>query len=152
MNKFNMIDALILLFNKDLRRLKKEMLLYKDETNIWKIEGEITNTAGNLCLHLVGNLNYFIGTEIGKTDYIRKREEEFSLKNVPRVTLIKMVDETIAIVDNVLRSLTESQLREEYPIEVFKEKMTVGYFILRLNNHLNYHLGQINYHRRLLDV
>lgn len=146
-----MIQSLRKLFARDLGKLKTEIEQYKSEQSIWLVEGGIANSAGNLCLHLVGNLNTYIGAELGKTGYIRHRELEFSLKDIPRTELIAKVEETIAVVDAALATVTESQLNEEYPLEVLGGKMTTEFFLLHLLTHLSYHLGQVNYHRRLLD-
>lgn len=143
--------TLIKLFNRDLNKLKTEIELYKDETNLWLIDKNVTNSAGNLCLHLVGNLNAFIGAELGHTGYIRQRDLEFSLKDIPRVELIHQVDDTIVMVKNILESLSPNDLENNFPIDVFKEKITTEFFLVHLSTHLAYHLGQINYHRRLLD-
>ena len=140
------------LFQRDLMNLKKEISAYSNEEIIWKIEGNISNSAGNLCLHLVGNLNHFIGAVLGETGYIRKREEEFSLKGLPVSSLVEEVENTLRVVNNVLDNLTAAQVEEEYPIVLFMDKMTTGLFLVHLYGHLNYHLGQINYQRRLLDV
>ncbi len=140
------------IFSRDLNKLKTEITLYKNEERIWVTEKNIANSAGNLCLHLVGNLNAFIGTEIGKTGFVRNRPEEFSLKNIPRNVLAKMVEDTISIVHSALEHLTESDMEKEYPLEVLGEKHSTGFFLVHLATHLTYHLGQINYHRRLLDV
>ena len=140
-----------ILFKKDLSQLRKEIESYNNENNIWRIEKDIANSAGNLCLHLIGNLNTYIGKEIGKTDYIRNRDLEFSLKDVPKIELLQKIDETILIVDNALNQLTLKDLQEEYPVMVFANAMSTEYFLLHLTTHLTYHLGQINYHRRLLD-
>jgi len=146
-----LLETLIKLFKRDLNKLKGEIGLYKDETNLWLVHKDITNSAGNLCLHLVGNLNTFIGTELGHTAYIRQRNLEFSLKDIPRAELLKKVDDTINMVENVLKKLTTKDLSKYFPIDVFKEKMTTEFFLVHLSTHLAYHLGQINYHRRLLD-
>ncbi|MFM8911440.1 MAG: DinB family protein [Flammeovirgaceae bacterium] len=138
-------------FVKDLKKLKEEISLYKKESTIWQVEKGIANSAGNLCLHLVGNLNHFIGTTLGHTDYMRNREAEFSSKDIPQKELVKMVEDTIAMIERVLIHVTDDQLAQEYPILVFQEKMTTGYFLIHLVGHLGYHLGQINYHRRLLE-
>ena len=140
------------LFLRDLNKLRKEIDLYKEESKLWIIDKNIANSAGNLCLHLVGNLNTYIGKELGSTGYIRNRDLEFSQKDIPRAELLKKIDETILVVDKVLDTVTERQLEEEYPVIVFAEKMTTGFFLVHLIAHLDYHLGQINYHRRLLDV
>lgn len=145
-------ETLKTLYRRDLEKLRQEIESYKDESMLWHVEKSIPNSAGNLCLHLVGNLNAFIGAELGKTGYVRQRELEFSLKDIPKSELLKKVDDTIIVVDAALDKLTDEQFKEEYPIVVFAEKMTTGYFLIHLATHLNYHLGQINYHRRLLDT
>ncbi len=144
-------DTLIKLFTRDLNALKCEVELYKDEENLWTVTKDISNCAGNLCLHLVGNLNHFIGATLGNSGYIRQRELEFSLKDVPKPELIKQVDNTITIVENTLKRLTEEDLQKEYKRCAYEDTMTTEYFLMHLAMHLAYHLGQINYHRRLLD-
>ena len=144
-------DTLIKLFKRDLNKLIEEIDLYKDDTNLWEIDGLVTNSAGNLCLHLIGNLNHFIGAILGDTGYIRQRELEFSLKDVPKSELITQIKKTIEVVENTLNTLTVADLIKDYKVQVFKEAMTTEYFLIHLTMHLAYHLGQINYHRRLLD-
>lgn len=147
-----LIPILQSLFERDLLKLKTEIEQYRDESKLWYIEKGITNSAGNLCLHLTGNLNAFIGGELGKTGYARNRELEFSLKNVSRKDLIEQIEAVIEIIKNTLQNVTEQQLESDYPMMVFKEKISTGLFLTHLATHLNYHLGQINYHRRLVDI
>lgn len=146
-----LVETLKLLFNRDLLRLKSEINLYKDESKIWIVEKNIANSAGNLCLHLLGNLNTYIGAAFGKTNYIRNRELEFSLKNISKKELINQIDSTIVVVEMSLNNITEEEIKSEYPILVFDKKSTLEYLLVHLTTHLAYHLGQINYHRRLLD-
>ncbi|TWI77978.1 uncharacterized protein DUF1572 [Lacibacter cauensis] len=145
------IDTLKKLFNRDLNRLKTEIEQYKNEADIWKVTGQISNSAGNLCLHLVGNLNTYIGRELGKTGYVRNRPLEFSSKDVPRQELIRQVEHTIEMINQTLDSLDENILNTEYPDLVFEEKTSTAYLLVHLTTHLTYHLGQINYHRRLIE-
>ena len=145
------VEVLRTLFNRDLLKLKQELALYRNEENLWKVDRDIINPAGNLCLHLVGNLNTYLGATFGKTEYIRNRDLEFSQKGVSRKELIQKTEDTIKVVDTVLASMKDEQLKEEYPLLVFKEKTSTEYFLIHLATHLSYHLGQINYHRRLLD-
>jgi len=147
-----LVQELRKVFVKDLEKLKEEIRLYGSEENLWKVEKGITNSAGNLCLHLVGNLNTYFGAVIGQTGYIRNRNQEFSLKNIPQKELLVKVEETIAMLDEVMKSMTDEQLNEEYPLLVLKEKTSIGYFLFHLSSHLGYHLGQINYHRRLVAI
>jgi uncharacterized damage-inducible protein DinB len=146
-----LIDNLQQLFTRDLNKLKEEIKLYKDETKLWTTEKNISNSAGNLCLHLVGNLNTYIGVVIGETGYIRNRPEEFSAKNIPREALISSIDKVISVVQDSLSKLPEEHLEKEYPMKVFDKPLTYEQFLLHLSGHLVYHLGQINYHRRLID-
>ena len=146
-----LIESLQTLFSRDLNKLKTEISLYQDEKKIWYVEKNIANSAGNLCLHLIGNLNTYIGAEIGKTNYIRNRDQEFSLKDISKAELIRKIEETILVVDDALNKLTDQALQEEYPMLVFEKKTSTVYFLVHLTTHLAYHLGQINYHRRLLD-
>lgn len=138
-------------FNRDLAKLRSEIAAYKHEANLWKIEKDIANPAGNLCLHLVGNLNTYIGAILGNSGYIRNRDLEFSLRNIPKAELLSKIDETIKVVDRVLDTLTSEQLQQEYPQLVLAEKTSTEFFLVHLATHLTYHLGQVNYHRRLLD-
>ncbi len=140
------------LLQRDLNRLKQELELYKNEQAIWITEKEIKNSAGNLVLHLIGNLNTYIGATLGNTGYIRQRELEFSLKDIPRNELLTKIDETASMIEQALSTLPEAMLQDEYPVLVFDEKTSTQYLLIHLATHLSYHLGQVNYHRRLLDV
>ncbi len=146
-----LLDTLTFLFNRDLNRVKNELILYRDERLIWAVPVGIANSAGNLCLHLIGNLNSYIGAGLGETGYVRQRDLEFSLRDVPRPVLLAQLEETITTVTRTLMSLTEAQLEEEYPTLVFEEKTSTGYLLVHLATHLGYHLGQMNYHRRLVE-
>jgi|SRR6187399_1834680 len=145
------IETLQKIFKRDLEKLKQEIASYRDESNLWKVDKGIANSSGNLCLHLVGNLNAYIGAEIGKTGYVRNRDLEFSMKSIPQIQLVKMIENTIGVVEEGLSKLNANDLEKEYPLLVFNERTSTGYFLIHLTVHLGYHLGQINYHRRLLD-
>jgi len=147
-----LVETLKKVYNRDLTKLKSEIELYQNEPGIWYTEKNITNSAGNLCLHLIGNLNTYIGAVLGKTGYIRNRELEFSLKDISRAELVSKIEETISVVNAALNSLTEEALEAEYPMLVFDDKTLIGYLLIHLATHLSYHLGQINYHRRSLDI
>ncbi|MEJ1240936.1 DUF1572 family protein [Chryseolinea sp. T2] len=145
------IQTLKKLFSRDLAKLRTEITSYNQESNIWRIEKNIANSGGNLCLHLVGNLNTYIGKELGGTDYVRDRPAEFALKDVPREKLLSMIDNTIKVVDSALDKVSENDLKEQFPILVFEEMTSIEYMLIHLATHLTYHLGQVNYHRRLID-
>ncbi|MGW8121984.1 DUF1572 family protein [Roseivirga echinicomitans] len=140
------------LISRDLDRLSVEVAAYSKEENLWITEGEITNSAGNLTLHLCGNLQHFIGAVLGKTGYERNRDFEFAGKNISRDELLIAITETKKVVQETLHRLTESVLYYPFPQRLFNNKeMSTLFFLIHLQGHLNYHLGQINYHRRILD-
>ncbi len=137
-------------YERDLLKLKEEIDLYKNETNLWLVKNEIINSAGNLCLHLIGNLNHFIGATLGNTGYVRTRELEFSSKNIPRRQLIAGIDKTIDMVKNTLGQLAEEDYEKDFPLLKHDKVVSTEHMLLHLLTHLGYHLGQINYHRRLI--
>ncbi len=146
-----LIETLKTIFNRDLQKLKNEIELYQHEDALWRVDEHIANSAGNLCLHLIGNLNAFIGVGLAGTSYIRKRDLEFSLKDIPKEELITKIDATIQVVENGLNNLTEEQVKINFPIVIWDKPTGMEYTLINLATHLNYHLGQINYHRRFLD-
>ncbi|UTA67065.1 DUF1572 family protein [Emticicia sp. 21SJ11W-3] len=144
-----MIISLIKLLDRDLLRLKREIEAYKTEDLLWVTPGEISNSAGNLCLHLMGNLNHYIGAQLGNTGYERNRPVEFSDKNVPRAELIEKIEATRLMLPTVLNTLTPDHLASNHTEEYNNGQDTNEYFLIHTYGHFNYHLGQINYHRRL---
>lgn len=136
-------------YERDLFKLIEEIELYPNEADIWVIKEGISNSAGTLCLHLVGNLNHFIGATLGHTGYVRQRDLEFSLRNIPRDQLIDDIRNVFEIVIFTLGRLPEEALKDEFPLEKHGGKVTTMHMLIHLFGHLNYHLGQVNYHRRL---
>jgi len=137
-------------FERDLDKLKEEINLFKNEEDIWKIKEGITNPAGNLVTHLLGNLNHFIGKTLGHTDYVRKRDEEFSVKNIPREKLISDINSLKETIKNTLSHLSEEDLKKEFPVKIQEQTFTTQNMLIYLLAHFNYHLGQVNYLRRML--
>ncbi|MEO6978246.1 MAG: DUF1572 family protein [Mucilaginibacter sp.] len=138
------------LYERDLLKLHDEIKNFKDDYNLWRTMDGVSNSAGTLVLHLTGNLNFCIGTTLGNTGYVRNRELEFSAKDVPRGELIAGIDGAIEIVKTILPGLTQQQLEAIYPLEFFGQKSTAWY-LTTLYGHLTYHLGQVNYLRRVLE-
>jgi len=145
-----MKEALLYLFKRDLLKLKEEIKGFKDENELWQLKGDIKNTAGNLALHLAGNLQHFIGHVLGMTDYQRDREFEFTANQIPRADILKEIDTTIATLEKVIPELDESKFDQIYPIKIALGDFTIFQMLIHLQGHLNYHLGQVNYLRRIL--
>ncbi|MEP6927309.1 MAG: DUF1572 family protein [Ginsengibacter sp.] len=146
-----MLSILTSLFERDLNKLIEEINLYKNEADLWKVKKGISNSGGSLTLHLIGNLRHFIGATLGNTGYVRERDKEFSLKDIPRKQLVDDVNNTSVIITNTLSSLSKDDLEKDFPVPINNKISSAGFILIFLLAHLNYHLGQINYHRRLTD-
>ena len=142
-------EVLIEFFERDLNKLKEELILFKNEEDLWKIKGDVKNSAGNLFLHLNGNLNHFIGATLGNSGYVRERDKEFSSRNIPREKILSDLEKTISVVMPVLRNLPDDIFEKDYPLEKHERVVKTDHMLMHLLTHLNYHLGQINYLRRL---
>ncbi len=148
MNSFlSSISNIIL---RDLDSLEREIALYPTTDSIWVVKGEIKNSAGNLALHLCGNLQHYIGAVLGKTGYVRDRPKEFSLKDISAKDLVLEIIRTKEAIRSTFPKIDQAELETEYPEKVFADPMTTQYFLVHLSAHLGYHLGQVNYHRRLV--
>jgi hypothetical protein len=139
------------LYERDLRKLIEEIMSFKNEGNLWKTYGTIKNSGGNLALHIIGGLNFLIGTTLAHTGYIRNREQEFTDKGIDRKLIVQQLEELIPMMNQTVNALTPEQMESPYPRFFDKENATVSYVITQLLLHLNYHLGQVNYLRRVLE-
>ena len=143
-------EALLEIFERDLNKLKDEINRYRDEKKLWIARDEISNSAGNLCLHLTGNLNHFIGGLLGNSGYVRDREREFNSRDISREELLENIEKTIEVVKDSLNKLSNEDFERDFPVEFQSKTVKTDFMLLHLMSHLNYHLGQINYHRRLI--
>jgi uncharacterized damage-inducible protein DinB len=141
------IEKLLL---RDLGKLEDEINAYKSEDLIWARHEGISNSAGNLCLHLCGNLQHYTGAVLGGASYRRDRDREFGCTFLTREELIAAIRQTRFAVTDTLPKLKDEDLDGDYPVPVFQHPMSTRFFLIHLASHLNYHLGQINYHRRIL--
>ncbi|TND00381.1 MAG: hypothetical protein FD123_4377 [Bacteroidetes bacterium] len=138
------------IYAREIGRLKDELNAFTDEPKLWKTAGEMKNSAGNLALHLCGNLNHFIGAVLGQTGFVRERDKEFSDKNISREELLRRLDETGKTLTAVLEKLNDDDLLKPYPLNAFGEGTKTVYVLVQLLAHFNYHLGQVNAQRRSL--
>jgi uncharacterized damage-inducible protein DinB len=148
---YSTIEATQIILERDLNKLAAELKAFKSEQNIWVLHGQINNTAGNLALHMSGAVNHFIGAVLGNTGYVRDRPREFSDKNVLREALLGKVQDAITTVGSILPTLTEKALQNSFPEKIGGQTLSTGFFLMHLVSHINYHLGQVNYHRRLIE-
>jgi hypothetical protein len=137
------------LYVREIDNLHKEISAYGDERKLWIVSGEIKNSPGNLCLHLLGNVNHFIGATLSKTGYVRNREEEFAVKNISKEKLLADIAAARAMVEKVFNGMNQMEMQKDFPAELFGKRST-EYMLCYFLGHFMYHLGQINFHRRLI--
>ena len=144
-----LLDSLRVLLRRDLRSLDAQIAAYPDDKSLWQVAPGIANSAGNLTLHLAGNLRHFLGTTLGGRAYVRDRAAEFSQTGLSRDELRQEIARTMEDVEAGLEAIGESGMNEVYPLPIAEQNVLTGEFLLHLAVHLTYHLGQIDYHRRL---
>lgn len=146
------MENTVKLFEREILALINELTLFNNEELIWKTTPGISNSAGNLSLHIIGNLNHFIGTTLGNTDYIRNRDAEFSSKNIPLDKMIFDLKNTIELIKTVIPKLDSKTLKSDFPLLINNTSYRTDFFIQHLLSHLSYHLGQVNYLRRIISI
>ncbi len=138
------------LFERDLTRLIQEIEAFPSDEALWEVRDGVTNPAGNLALHLEGNLREYIGRLLGGVPYQRERDKEFSTRQLSRADLVARIADVRSFVPAIIERLTARELNNAYPQNVLGVELTTHQFVVHLYGHLNWHLGQIDYLRRLL--
>ena len=138
------------LFDRDLSRLVQEIEAFPNDEALWQTLPGVTNSAGNLALHIEGNLREYIGRQLGKLAYSRKRSLEFSLKGIRREELSSRIAELKHLIPSIVEDLSSDQMKMEYPEVVLEVATSTEKFLMHLYGHLNWHLGQVDYLRRII--
>jgi hypothetical protein len=141
---------LLILFRRDLGCLGREVAAFPDDATLWRTLPGISNSAGNIALHVAGNLRHFVGTVLGGTGYVRDRDREFARREGTRAELIAELERTASDVAVGLQALTAAAEAAPYPAAVAGHHAPTGRFLLHLEAHLAFHLGQAGYLRRAL--
>ena len=137
------------LYTRDLARLVRQLDAL-DDAHLWQVLPGVTNSPGNLLLHLNGNLREFIGRQLGGVPYVRDRPREFGAKDVSRTAMQAQLVELGSLIPGVIERMTPARWEDLFPENVLGEPLTNRQFVAHLYGHLNYHLGQIDYLRRVL--
>lgn len=145
-----LLPAIAALLDRDLRTLRREVEAYPDDRALWQQVPGISNVAGTLVLHLAGNVQHYLGARLGGTGYIRNRAAEFALRDVPRAELVRQIEAARAAVKTAMAAIDESELAAEFPEPVGGVRVQTGEYLIHLTTHFAYHLGQIDYHRRVV--
>lgn len=145
-----LVDELRTLLLRDIAGLERELNLYPDDLSVWKNVTGLPNPAGNLVLHLSGSLQHFFGATLGNTGYVRNRDAEFTRCDVPRSELKKELADARQGVLAAFERLTEERLDDPFPARITDIELSTRLTILQLITHVAYHLGQLDYHRRMV--
>jgi len=136
-------------YERDIGRLIDELNSFENEENLWKTAGSVKNSVGNLALHIIGGLNYLVGTTLANTGYVRKRDQEFTQKDVPRKEIVAQLEKLVPL---IRATLAHVDMEKQFPIFFDKPNTSNAHVLTQLALHLNYHLGQANYLRRILEM
>jgi len=139
-------------FVRELDGFKRELALFPDDESVWTTLPGVTNSAGNLALHVAGNLQHFIGAVLGGTGYVRNRELEFGQRSGPRENIYAELDAAIAVVRRVLPGIANDTLDQEFPEQLMGMTFRTSTFLVHLCAHAGFHLGQAGYLRRILTA
>lgn len=146
-----MIDLgvnLAVLFVRELAGFERELGLFPDDEAVWRTAPGLPNSAGNLALHVAGNLQHFIGAVLGGTGYVRNREREFGRRSGPRGDILAELRAASRVVESVLPRLPAERFAAEYPERVNDLRLRTDLFLMHLASHAAFHLGQAGYVRR----
>jgi hypothetical protein len=136
------------IFERDLRALAREVEAYPDERDLWAQVPGVSNVAGTLVLHLAGNLQYYIGAVLGRSGYVRDRPAEFARRDVPRSELLREIEVARSTVARALGSAVD--IDHDFPEPIAGKRVRTGDYLVHLATHFAYHLGQLDYHRRIV--
>jgi hypothetical protein len=143
-------ESLAAILARDLRAMRREIEAYENDKDLWKTPPGIANSAGNLALHVAGNLRAFVGAALGATGYERDRPAEFATRDLPRADVLAALDDAVSQVEAGLAAVQDADFDGPYPLVLGSYRLRLGDFLIQLSTHLAFHLGQVDYHRRLV--
>jgi len=145
-----LVAAVTAILDRDLQALAREVMAYPDERALWETPQGVTNSAGTLALHLAGNVRHYFGATLGGTGYVRDRAAEFALRGVPRATILAQIEEARAAVRAAADRVSDERAGDDFPEVVGGVRVATGEYLIHLVSHFTYHLGQLDYHRRVV--
>lgn len=135
---------------RELQAFAREVELFPDDESLFRTLPGVTNSAGNLALHVCGNLQHFVGAVLGGSGYVRDREAEFGRRDATREELQREIAAAVEAVRSTLVKVDVATLERDYPLQVGGVTLPTGRFLVHLATHLAFHLGQAGYLRRVL--
>jgi uncharacterized damage-inducible protein DinB len=145
-----LIAAVAAILDRDLQALAREVAAYPDDRALWDMPPGVVNSGGTLALHLAGNIRHYLGARLGETGYVRDRPAEFAARDVPRATIIHQIEEARAAVRAAAGRARDDGGERDFPEVVNGLRIATGEYLIHLVSHFAYHLGQVDYHRRMV--
>jgi len=130
--------------------MRREIESYPDDESLWRETSGVSNPGGTLALHCAGNMRHFVGAVLGQDGYIRDREAEFTARGATREQVVAELDSALNAVERALESLPAAVFDGPYPARVYGRTLRTDVLLTHMAIHLGYHLGQLDYHRRLV--
>lgn len=113
-----------------------------DEEQVWRRASPSSNSIGNLCLHLAGNVRQWILHGIGGEPDVRRRDDEFAARSgAPKAELLASLDDAVRRACELLESLPRERLLETTRPQNYE--VTVLEAIYHVVEHFSGHTGQI---------
>jgi uncharacterized damage-inducible protein DinB len=145
-----LVEAVVAILDRDLQTLAREVMAYPDDGALWQVPEGVLNSAGTLVLHLTGNIQHFLGARLASTGFVRDRPAEFATRGVPRAALLRQIEAARIAVRAAADTVNDAELDRDYPEVVGGMRVAAGEYLVHLVSHFAYHLGQVDYHRRLV--
>jgi uncharacterized damage-inducible protein DinB len=118
------------------------------EDEIWWRPNSASNSAGNLVLHLCGNVRQWIISGLGGAEDRRERDQEFAERGpIARQVLVTQLRQTVRDACRVLGRLSDDSLSRKLEIQGFHVTALDAAF--HVAEHFGYHTGQIIYITKL---
>ena len=145
-----LVAAVAAILDRDLQAVARQVMAYPDERSLWATPPGVTNSGGTLALHLAGNIRHYLGARLGGTGFVRDRPREFAARDLPRATILQQIEEARAAVRAAATRTSEGRLDQDFPEVVGGVRVATGEYLIHLVSHFTYHLGQLDYHRRMV--
>jgi len=145
----NIQQSIAALLQRDLAGFEREIALFPDDEMLWRTMPGMLNSAGNLALHVAGNLQHFVGAVLGGSAYVRDEDGEFSRRSGSKGEIVEQLQKAAVAVRIVVPNLSDEILQRDFPeVLIPNRRIQTLRFLLHLSAHASFHLGQAGYLRR----
>ncbi len=108
----------------------------------WQRPNDVSNSVGNLVLHLTGNVRQWVIAGIGGEPFQRDRPAEFAERGpLPQAQILAGLRDVVVRADQVIAGLSAADLEQEYSIQ--GRTVTGIAAVFHVVEHFSLHTGQI---------